>query len=178
MSWERPAAIYHNVKSYDMSSGAPLTAIHKTYLQTFLVPGCDAPAARYGASPIARKARPSADNKMAEKIQSAIYMMHGHARSECQQRPIRHTTPLVPARTSCSSSRPAQNAGRPPPEIWYSRSVYGAPDKNGSPFLTSYERFHRPALIAVWKRLDRHPIAAVLNRSVYPTVRRFRIRSP
>ncbi|MCF3759704.1 hypothetical protein L2E05_25735, partial [Salmonella enterica subsp. enterica serovar Weltevreden] len=61
--------------SHDMSSGAPLTAMHNTYLQTF----CTVPAVvtrqqhDTEQARVRAQARPSADNKKWLKIQSAIY---------------------------------------------------------------------------------------------------------
>ncbi|ESG80399.1 hypothetical protein SEEK9263_24448, partial [Salmonella enterica subsp. enterica serovar Kentucky str. ATCC 9263] len=71
----KPCRRFITTLSHDMSSGAPLTAMHKTYLQTFCtVPAVvtrqqhDTEQARLRA-----QARPSADNKKWLKIQSAIY---------------------------------------------------------------------------------------------------------
>lgn len=71
----KPCRRFITTLSHAMSSGAPLTAMHKTYLQTFCtVPAVvtrqqhDTEQARLRA-----QARPSADNKKWFKIQSAIY---------------------------------------------------------------------------------------------------------
>ncbi|EBG9895079.1 hypothetical protein FJ590_01785 [Salmonella enterica] len=71
----KPCRRFITTLSHDMSSGAPLTAMHKTYLQTFCtVPAVvtrqqhDTEQARLRA-----QARPSTDNKKWLKIQSAIY---------------------------------------------------------------------------------------------------------
>ncbi len=61
----KPCRRFITTLSHDMSSGAPLTAMHKTYLQTF----CTVPAVvtrqQYDTeqAQLRAQARPSADNK-------------------------------------------------------------------------------------------------------------------
>ncbi|EBA0986353.1 hypothetical protein FHA40_04180 [Salmonella enterica] len=71
----KPCRRFITTLSHAMSSGAPLTAMHKTYLQTF----CTVPAVvtrqEYDTEQarLRAQARPSADNNKWLKIQSAIY---------------------------------------------------------------------------------------------------------
>lgn len=52
----KPCRRFITTLSHDMSSGAPLTAMHKNLFANVLHRSgcCDAPAARYGAGPTAR----------------------------------------------------------------------------------------------------------------------------
>ncbi len=166
-----------------MSSGAPLTHDVHVRSQTF----CTVPAVvtrqqhDMKAGPTAFRPGPAQIIKWL-KIQSAIYdAIHWRPEQVAARKALpirRRTTPLVQPNPSCSGYRPRRSRGAYRRKYGISRSVYGAPDKKWFTVLTSYGRFHRLHIVAIPFEARSPSIAAVPSRSVYPTVRRFRIRSP